>query len=182
MITLKAKFIGKTSLGFTTNKEYELMMDLKSTEIDIESKVGVFPNEEVLRCVYSNISKFLENWEVLSINGMDTKSKHCISGYTITGTTTTGTTTQNTTISNQAIGMTGYIGYASMTGTIGYSGTVGYQGVTGYSGYGKTGMPGTPGHFTKNFDPIVNEIRSDMRNNKLEKILSPLTNGKNSLV
>ncbi len=183
MITLKAKFIGKTSLGFTTGKEYNLSLDSISTEIDIESKVGVFPNEETLKCVYSNTPKFLENWEVLSINGIDTKSKHGLSGFT----TTTGTIIHNTNIQGHTQ-PTAYSGTVGYSGIVGYSGTVGYSGVTGYSGTvgcSSTTTTTTAGQHTyliKDFQSIANEIRSDMRNNKLDKILAPLTNGKNSLV
>ncbi len=173
MITLKAKFIGKSSLGFISNKEYELIMDSQSAEIHIETHVDFIihmipgqPDRRTLKCVYSNTPKFLENWEVLSIDGVDNKSKQGVSGFaTATGTVThttssagsvaTGTVTQTT---------SSFIGYAGSTV---YSGTAGS--VVGYSG-------------TKDFQSIANEIRSDMRNNKLKKILTPLTNGKNSLV
>jgi len=160
MITLKAKFIGKSSLGFISNKEYELVVDSQSTEIHIS--VSDHSDRRTLKCVYSNTPKFLENWEVLSIDGVDNKSKHGVATGTVTYTT------------------------SSITGYSGYSGAVGYSGATGYSGtvyYGATGYSGgTVYSNTKDFQSIANEIRSDMRNNKLKKILTPLTNGKNSLV
>jgi len=176
MITLKAKFIGKSSLGFISNKEYELIMDSQSAEIHIES-VPDQPDRRTLKCVYSNTPKFLENWEVLSIDGVDNKSKHGVSGFatatgTVTHTTSSAGSVATGTVTQTTSSVTGYSGYS---GTTGYSGTAGSVGV-GYSG-GTIGYSGT-----KDFQSIANEIRSDMRNNKLKKILTPLTNGKNSLV
>ena len=169
MITLKAKFIGKSSLGFISNKEYELVVDSQSTEIHIEA-VPDHSDRRTLKCVYLNTPKFLENWEVLSIDRVDNKSKH----GTVKGVpgVATGTVTYTTSSITGYSGYSGAVGYSAATG---YSGTV-YSGATGYSG-------GTVGYSdTKDFQSIANEIRSDMRNNKLKKILTPLTNGKNSLV
>lgn len=81
MITLIAKFTGKTSLGFISGREYELTIDCKFNEIDIESRIGlslIYGGEEILRCSYSSISNFLKNWEILSINMIDSTSKYMI--------------------------------------------------------------------------------------------------------
>lgn len=65
-ITVKAKFIGTHgSLGYEANKEYNLVFRTSSLGIyvsDADSypyKIGPSP------CLYSNLRKFLDNWEVI---------------------------------------------------------------------------------------------------------------------
>lgn len=79
MIVLQAKFNGKSSLGFINNEIYYLglkISDIVSSTnshsyVEIETNSGSFPNYTKLRCEYSNIRKFLENWKPLKINTIE---------------------------------------------------------------------------------------------------------------
>lgn len=89
MIILQAKFTGKDSLGFKSGEKYNLSLScygssfgsrsLQFGPISIETNAGTFPNYKKLRCEYSKLDKFFENWQVDKINHYDT-SNTAISG------------------------------------------------------------------------------------------------------
>jgi hypothetical protein len=55
-----AHFIGKEgSLGFIHKKTYVLILEESKNEVRISTKDG-------LNCVYSNFTKFLDNWTDIS--------------------------------------------------------------------------------------------------------------------
>ena len=65
MIKLKAKFIGKSSLGFISNNTYDLKLDVlynNKTLIIIKTD----DKNQKLRCEYNSWKRYKENWIFLS--------------------------------------------------------------------------------------------------------------------
>lgn len=61
-----AKFIGKSSLGFQHGDNYQLDMLFTFTQ---GRGGGVYiSNGKGLNCEYAKVSKFIENWKILTIN------------------------------------------------------------------------------------------------------------------
>lgn len=75
---LVAIFIGKNSLGFISGNTYELRM---SFYFDQGSKdTGAYiRSEEGLKCEYTRVEKFLENWMVLNIKSIPENTKFALS-------------------------------------------------------------------------------------------------------
>jgi hypothetical protein len=71
MFKIKAKFIGKNSLGFVNGRVYEMylisMPHIGKGMIEIETK----NLEPKLRCEYGSWEKFILNWEILHYNNMN---------------------------------------------------------------------------------------------------------------
>lgn len=70
---IKAKFIGKSSLGFVHGTTYNLNCAfyfnlVHNPSLKIEANGGSFPNYERLRCEYTKIDTFLSLWKILSIH------------------------------------------------------------------------------------------------------------------
>ncbi len=74
---IKAKFIGKSSLGFVYGKTYNLNCEFRwklgsgDGGLKIETNAGSFPNYDRLRCEYNRIDTFLSLWKVSSIHLYD---------------------------------------------------------------------------------------------------------------
>ena len=62
-----AIFIGENgSCGFEKNKEYKLVMTMEGEMIYIKHyKMKASKVTGELKCVYSGLKKFLDNWEVI---------------------------------------------------------------------------------------------------------------------
>lgn len=68
---MKAKFIGKSSMGFKTGKIYNIRSELKpiiKTNMAYNKKmtcVCVYDTNSSAWCSYQTLEAFLNNWEVL---------------------------------------------------------------------------------------------------------------------
>lgn len=79
---IKAKFIGKSSLGFVYGKMYNLDCKFRwklgsnpcEAGVNIQTNSGSFPNYERLRCEYNTVDIFLSLWKVSSIHLYDVVS------------------------------------------------------------------------------------------------------------
>ena len=58
-MTIKAKFIGKTSMGFETNVIYDIRTKI------IENHIYIYDNNGFGWCPYSNLESVLTNWKFL---------------------------------------------------------------------------------------------------------------------
>lgn len=65
MFRVEAIFTGKDSLGFLNKKLYKLILEVDQSGIVIKCPK--------LRCVYSNIQKFIDNWNIKSFNKISDK-------------------------------------------------------------------------------------------------------------
>ena len=59
---MRAKFIGTTTTGFKTNKEYTIETTLINSLIYVKDKLS---NSF---CTYYNLENFLQDWEIQQIN------------------------------------------------------------------------------------------------------------------
>ena len=63
---MKAKFIGEDrSLGFVNGATYNIETCVESNWFSMGGLIIVYVVGSRLNCPYSNIEKFLENWEVM---------------------------------------------------------------------------------------------------------------------
>ena len=163
MITLKAKFIGKTSLGFERGENYELSIGIipkiRSSDGKLESEIDIRSSNN--RCKYSTVDKFLQNWMVSTIYSLKIGLRSGSSGF------------------SGSIGLTGssgsgyigtYVGLSGSSGSVGLSGT--YIGLTG-SGQGiSTGTTTYKSVDQPHWEEVISTLRKSLRNNKLETLLS----------
>lgn len=73
-MNVSAKFIGKSSLGFKHGDVYDLDMFFTFTQGKKEGGVYI-SNGKGLQCEYSRVVRFIDNWEVLTINHLNEKEK-----------------------------------------------------------------------------------------------------------
>lgn len=75
---VKAKFNGKSSIGFTNGTTYTLDIDnsifniafalpISNIPLHIKTKSGKYPDYKTLRCDYQRLSTFLSLWEIIFI-------------------------------------------------------------------------------------------------------------------
>lgn len=63
---MKVKFIGKDgSLGFVNNATYNVITYVESNLFSTKGWIFVQVYNSNLKCAYSNVEMFLENWEVM---------------------------------------------------------------------------------------------------------------------
>ena len=69
MFKIKAKFIGKDSLGFINSRIYELILinmpHIGNGMVEVSTE-----NKPRLRCEYGSWEKFILNWEILHYENM----------------------------------------------------------------------------------------------------------------